>query len=202
MKVYAFTDTHGNATALAAIQAAAKKEKPDLIICTGDLTTFEHGMKEILARLQMLHIPVLLLHGNHEAEERLREAAKKHDRLIFLHKEKHEQQGWVFLGYGGEGFKEEDAELERLVKEKGWHTLDWSKVVFLSHAPPHKTDLDDLGQGNHVGSKSLTKLIKKHQPKLVLTGHIHEAFNTEEKMGKTIAINPGPKGRLIDLEKL
>jgi len=61
--------------------------------------------------------------------------------------------------------------------------------IVLSHAPPYGV-LDKTKSGKHVGSKILLKAIKKHQPKLVLCGHIHEAKG-KAKIGKTQVINLG-----------
>lgn len=61
--------------------------------------------------------------------------------------------------------------------------------IVLSHAPPYGF-VDKVHSGEHVGSKVLLKAIKKHQPKLVLCGHIHEAKG-KAKIGKTQVINLG-----------
>ncbi len=37
------------------------------------------------------------------------------------------------------------------------------------------------------------------QPDIALCGHIHENNGTEDLIGKTHVINPGPLGRLIEL---
>ncbi len=205
MKIYAFTDPHGNTKALAAVKEAVRKEKPDLVVCTGDLTVFERDMKAVLSRINLFHVPALMLHGNHENERRMRKACSQFPNIRFLHEEAYEQGGWTFLAYGGEGFKDEDERLETLPLRKEFAALDWSKVVFLSHAPPYKTAVDDVGEGGeewHVGSKTLARLVKKRQPALVLCGHIHEAFHKEDRIGKTLVVNPGPNGKLFDLETL
>jgi Icc-related predicted phosphoesterase len=57
----------------------------------------------------------------------------------------------------------------------------------------------------NVGSVSIRGAIEKHQPKLVLCGHIHESRGTH-KIGRTLVINPGSeytegtlKGAIVNL---
>jgi len=74
-----------------------------------------------------------------------------------------------------------------------------SDAIVISHSPPFGV-LDMIHSGQHVGSKILTSAIKKHQPKLVLCSHIHEARG-EKKIGKTRVINLGCLGdyRVVDV---
>ncbi|MBR9693344.1 hypothetical protein GOV07_05485 [Candidatus Woesearchaeota archaeon] len=205
MRIYAFADLHGNTKALAKMRKAVKEAKPDLVVCVGDLTVFEHEMRPLLSRLQMLNVPVLMLHGNHEEESRMRKACAKFSRITFMHLEHIDIKGYTFVVHGGGGFDDHYPELEEQLKTKEWKALKWDKVIFLSHAPPHGTTLDDVGEPDeewHVGSKTLTKLIKRKKPLLVLAGHIHECFNTSDKIGQTLCENPGPSGKLYDLKQL
>jgi len=203
MRIYAFTDLHGNTKALAELKTAIKELKPDLLICTGDLTVFEQELSPILSRINLLKIPVVMLHGNHEHPERMRKACAKFPNITFLHEEIHEKDGWIFIAYGGGGFEDEDRALARFAKSKQLEQIDWKRAIVLTHAPPHNTKLDDVGERRrsswHVGSKTLTKLIKERQPSLVLCGHIHEAFRKEDRIGKTKIANPGPNGKLFEL---
>ena len=95
------------------------------------------------------------------------------------------------------------------------------KAIFNFHCPPYGTRLDlapELDRTskpvviagevnyNHVGSKSLRKIVEKYQPMLYLHGHIHESPGVEH-IGRTIVINPGSeysegilKGYVIEIE--
>jgi Icc-related predicted phosphoesterase len=66
-----------------------------------------------------------------------------------------------------------------------------SKQVLVTHAPPHKTKLDKIFLGLHVGSKVIREFIDNFQPDLAVCGHIHEARGVDH-IGKTLIINPGP----------
>ena len=205
MRLYAFTDLHGNTKALAHIKEVVRKERPDVVVCLGDLTVFEHEAKALLSRVNLLRVPVLMLHGNHEAEGRFRKACGEFPRIRFLHKESVTIGGWTFVAFGGGGFEERHPELEAWTKSKELKGIDWERAVFLSHAPPHGTTLDDIGERGeewHVGSRSLAQLVKKHHPRLLLAGHLHECFHRHDKKGRTAMANPGPLGKLFDLEKL
>ncbi len=205
MRIYAFTDLHGNTKALAKVKEAVRREKPDLVVCLGDLTVFEHQLEPLLSRVNMLRVPVLMLHGNHEGEAHMRKACARFPHITFLHKEAVVKDGYTFVAFGGGGFSERYPELERIDKSAEWKGLDWPRTVFLSHAPPYDTTLDDIGESGetwHVGSKTLRSIAKRRKPLLVLAGHLHECFHTSDTIGKTPCENPGPSGKLYDLDKL
>jgi len=111
-----------------------------------------------------------------------------------------------------------DEELEPMLEVLISKIKNKEKSIFNFHAPPHGFALDlapqlskDLIQAVdrkiHVGSLSVTKMIKKYQPFLSLHGHIHESRGIQ-KMGKTTMINPGSeysegvlRGVVLEIEK-
>lgn len=79
-----------------------------------------------------------------------------------------------------------------------------SNTIMAFHCPPDRLDLDVCGinRGNDlwvpkkkVGSRSIYNWIEKHQPNLVLCGHIHESYAVTKKwkamIGETTVIQPG-----------
>lgn len=72
----------------------------------------------------------------------------------------------------------------------GMPETDWNNLILILHQPPFDTGTDKITAGISTGSKTLRAFIEKHQPLLVVTGHIHESFATA-KLGKTVLINPG-----------
>lgn len=66
----------------------------------------------------------------------------------------------------------------------------YAQVIFMVHTPPRGEVVDRLPMGAHVGSPGVRALIEKHQPAIVLTGHIHEARG-EEWVGRSHVLNPG-----------
>jgi len=64
MKIFAFTDNHGEKKLFnkQSINAA----KSDIVICAGDLTWFGNKQKEMLEFFDTWNRPVFAIHGNHE----------------------------------------------------------------------------------------------------------------------------------------
>jgi len=75
---------------------------------------------------------------------------------------------------------------------------DVSATVFVLHSPPRDTHCDMIGARTHVGSRAIRAFIERHQPPLVLTGHIHESprvsSSYRDAIGRTATVNPGQFG--------
>ncbi|MBW3013249.1 metallophosphoesterase [Candidatus Woesearchaeota archaeon] len=204
MKIFAFVDLHGDAGVFKKVLAKIKKEKPDIVLCPGDLTVFGNQLDYFFKELNNLRLPVLVLHGNHETNELIDKASKKYPHIINLH-EKHFHLGKVvFFGYGGGGFALTNPKFEpvgrkfELQLQKLKKMYEELKVVFMTHAPPHNTKLDEI-HGSSAGCKTLRKFIEKFQPNLAICGHLHENEGKEDKIGKTRLVNPGWNGMFFDL---
>lgn len=195
MMLLAFVDTHGDAEALRKLKK--KSLKADLVLCAGDITIFEHHLKSVIKELNSFGKPVLIIHGNHESEERLKEECSKHRNIIFLHKNFYEKENIVFSGYGGGGFSLRDGGFEKFA-EKIKKKRESKQLVLLLHAPPYGNKTD-LIMKSHAGNKSYTDFINDEKPLLVVCGHLHENAGVQDKMGKTLIINPGPEGKFIEL---
>lgn len=200
MKILAFTDTHTDSHAMAKIKQ--KAEKADLLICCGDFTVFGDGLKEALKQMNSMGKKVLLVHGNHESLDRVKTECEKYSNLVFLHKKFYEEDGFVFCGYGGGGFAQEDDEFESFA-EKIAAKMSGKKegaLIMIFHMPPYGCALDNLPMG-HVGSISYTEFIKQQKPALTLSGHIEENNGRKDVIGKTLVMNPGPDGRAIEITR-
>ncbi len=94
------------------------------------------------------------------------------------------EQEW----FGSHAMIEED--LEELAK-----ISDPKKTVYVIHDPPWNTNLDVLYNGQHIGSMAVRRFIERHQPPLVLSGHIHESPRASgkitDRIGDTLCVNPG-----------
>ncbi len=66
-------------------------------------------------------------------------------------------------------------------------------LILMAHTPPLNTTTDQIHSGQSVGSTAVRRFIEKVQPDVCLTGHIHEA-RSEDSIGKTRIVNPGPFG--------
>jgi len=70
--------------------------------------------------------------------------------------------------------------------------------VFVLHSPPRDTGCDVISTRQHVGSRAIRSFVDAHQPRLVLSGHIHESPRVSgawrDVLGVTTIVNPGQFG--------
>jgi Icc-related predicted phosphoesterase len=188
MKLLCISDLHGEAGDIDRLADAGV-----LVMC-GDITHFGDGTdaKELLNSFKNPK-RILAVPGNCDNFD-------VNDALVDLDVDLHARGRMIedigFFGLGGSNATpfntpqeyEEDQLWEFIMK--GYEQVrDAPFRVFVTHAPPTRTKLDDAG-GRHVGSTSVRKFIEKHEPELVLCGHVHEAKGTD-RMGKTMMVNPG-----------
>ena len=68
-------------------------------------------------------------------------------------------------------------------------------TVYVLHSPPRDTACDVISTRQHVGSRAIRAFIEAHQPRLVLSGHIHESPRVSggwrDTLGLTPVVNPG-----------
>lgn len=196
MKILAFTDIHGNLKSFEKIQKLIKKENPDILIDCGDISIFENDLDHLLGRLNSFNKRCLIIHGNHEEKTRFKKACKKHKNLIFLHNKTYRSGNYLFYGYGNGGFSLNDKTFEKAADKSMKEKRENDILILLTHGPPYDTKLDKLW-GQHVGNKSIRKFIKKYEPIIALSGHLHENNRVQDNISKTKVINPGPNGKII-----
>ena len=201
MKLLAFTDIHGSLTALRRIGQKVKLQNPDLLVCAGDISIFEHGIAGIFRRLNKLGKKIIIVHGNHEDDSTYSKYSRIFKNIIFIHKKHFIENNVLFLGYGGGGFSQRDKEFEKLAatafKKLIQNNKD-NKIILVTHAPPYKTKLDKLGR-DYAGNKSFRDFIEKYKIDLHICGHLHENFGKEDTIKKSRVINPGPFGKMVML---
>lgn len=73
------------------------------------------------------------------------------------------------------------------------------RTVFVFHSPARDTACDRIASGAHVGSRAIRRFLERHQPPLLLSGHIHEAPRVSsayrDAIGRTVVVNPGQFGQ-------
>lgn len=201
MKILAFTDTHGSQLTLKRIEHNAKTENPDLLVCSGDISIFEHGIAAIFRRLNRLNKKIIIVHGNHEDTTTYIKYSRIFKNITFIHKKHYIENNLLFLGYGGGGFSQTDKEFEHLAKAKFKYIIKYNKskkIILVTHAPPYGTKVDRLGR-NYAGNKSIRKFIENNGIDLHICGHLHENFGKEDRIRKTKLINPGPFGKIVEV---
>ena len=200
MKLLVFSDVHSQKKYIDILIEKAKKEKPDFLICAGDLADWGENLIGLAKEFDHLNIPMILIPGNHEeAEEDIKKISEQTKNIIYLHSGSYELNNIIFFGYGGGGFSRIDKQFERII-EKFKKTIKDKKVIFVTHAPVYETKTDYVPGVGHVGNKSILKAIKDINPVLVVCGHIHDSAGKVDKVGNTVIVNPGPVGKIIDLE--
>lgn len=196
MKIFTFADTHGNLKKIDRIVQQIKQEKPSIIICAGDISNFGKNLKESIERFQNLNIPFLMIPGNHETSEEVKDMASRYKFMINLHKASYELNNYMFFGYGEGGFSIVDKSFEEIIPKFKKTLKKDTKTVLITHAPPHGTKLDYLN--SHIGCKSVRRFIEEIKPILHISGHIHENKNKIDTIGRTVLINPGD-GKVIEI---
>lgn len=198
MKILAFTDVHGKREKVKGIIRKFIKNKPDILICAGDLSEFGRNIDRIASNLNNLKKTILIIPGNHEMDEEIEKITKDNEYIINIHKGAYGVDDYVFFGYGGGGFSKLDSKFERLSKKFKKSIKKGKKIIFVTHAPIYNTKLDELNS-EHLGNKSTRKFIEEVHPDLVICGHFHENEQVTDYIGKTKVINPGYDGLIIDL---
>lgn len=197
MKLLAFSDLHrdlGQAAKLVEMSAGA-----DVVIGAGDFASVHEGLEETIAALAAIETPTVLVPGNNETEDALREAAAGWDAATVLHGEAVEIDGTEFFGLGAGipvtpwewSFDLDDEAAARMLEPCP------EGAVLVLHSPPRGHC--DGADGNHFGSPALLAAIEERQPPLAVCGHIHEAWGCESRIGETPLRNLGPAGTWIEI---
>jgi uncharacterized protein len=196
IKILFFSDLHGDMKALSNLKAKAKDT--DLVVCAGDFTVMERNVDDVMKNISGIGKHVLMLHGNHEDEDNIKELCNNYDNLTFLHKGVYHVGDYVFLGYGGDGFSTNDPDF---VKVSGFfrkETQGKKRIIFVTHGPAYDTKIDMLGR-MPKGNKSYRNFIDDVQPHLAVSGHLHENAGKHHKIGRTLLLNPGKEGAIVDI---
>ena len=198
MKFLTFTDLHEDKEFLKLLVNRAKEDDIDFVVCCGDISTFGRGLLKTLETFNKIGKKFYCIPGNHEEHGAIfNEAVKQYDFCVSLHEKSIKIKNYVFLGHGGGGFSLEDADFRKLARD--WYgKFNGEKIVLVTHQPPYGTKLDLLGE-RHVGNKDYTKFINRVNPKLSISGHLHETAGQEDKIKSTKLANPGWEGMVVEL---
>ena len=199
MKLLLFSDIHVNQHHCQRLVAMA--DQADLLIGAGDFGALRKGIKKTIQWLQMIDKRAVLVPGNAESFEELKQACQNWESAVVLHGNGVEIAGTQFYGLGGGvpvtpfgswsyDFTEEEA--QSLLKDCP------PEAVLVSHSPPFGI-LDISSRGQHLGSKAVRKIIEERSLPLVVCGHIHESGGKKATLGDTTIINAGPGGIFYDL---
>lgn len=221
MKILALGDLHYNLRQFDWLVTAAAQV--DLVVIAGDLLDIAGHVdidaqiivaRTYLQRLQKV-APMLVCSGNHDGDHQNAAGEFVAGWLAQLNQEQLwgdgasiEHGGWRFTAcpwWDGEMSRAEV--LDFLEAEAQQAKERW---ILVHHAPPAASPVSWTGKRN-VGDPFLREFIERHQPHIVLSGHVHNApFRSGgawfDRIGETWIFNPGrqlgefPAYLLLDLE--
>lgn len=198
MRFLVITDLHQKRSMVPRINQSYKDNGCDALLCLGDVTDL--GTAEDAAEiLSMMDGNVYAIPGNCDPlDTPARIASVVND----VHGKRFSVGGIGFAALGGSNptifntpFEYEEEEITRLLEP-----ISFEGMVLMTHAPSYGM-LDEIPSGANVGSRAISKVVRKYRPIAALSGHIHEAVGIVEKNG-TLFMNPGParEGRAGVLE--
>ncbi len=178
-KFLVISDIHGNERSLNKIKACYHKYDPDFSVICGDITNFG-PFQDAVKILERIPTDIIGIIGNCDPNSVIQAYEEVEEEYIEL--KLTEKEGLDFIGLSGSSYS--DDKLKTFEKRAG------SADVFVLHQPPYNT-LDKTSKGKHIGDKYLRTIIQNKEPKLVLSGHVHESRGIVEKE-ETMFMNPGP----------
>ncbi|WGI22737.1 metallophosphoesterase [Amylibacter sp. IMCC11727] len=197
MKILAFSDLHSDMAATTQLVKASAEA--DLVIIAGDFCNYHKDLAASVAPLADIPCPVLAVPGNHETIDELTAAAPKN--ITILHGQSHAIGSLTFfgIGYGVPVTPFGDwscdlSESEATEMLENCHQVD----VLISHSPP-KGIADTTSGGISVGSTAVRAATERLKPKLLLCGHIHEAWGQTGKIEDTHVQNLGPNANWFEV---
>ncbi len=197
MRLLAFSDLHrdlGQAARLVEMSGEA-----DVVIGAGDFASVHEGLDETIDALSAIAKPTILVPGNNETEEALRQATAGWATATVLHGEGTTIDGVEFFGLGAGvpttpwdwSFDLDDETAARMLEPCP------QGAVLVLHSPP-QGHCDTDGEGMHFGSPALLAAIERKRPRLAMFGHIHEAWGCESDVNGTPLRNLGPNGAWLE----
>ncbi|CAN5210848.1 metallophosphoesterase family protein [soil metagenome] len=198
MRILAFSDLHCDLARAASL--AKRSPEADLVVGAGDFASVHDGLEKTIDALSAIEIPTVLVPGNNETADALRDATSDWASATILHGESTEIDGLTFFGLGaGIPVTPWDWSFDLSDDEATAAFEDCREAdVLVLHSPP-KGHCDRSGSGESLGSPALTATIERIQPKLAVCGHIHESWGERSRIGATEIANLGPDGVFLDV---
>lgn len=200
LRLLLFSDLHCDTEK--ARRLAGLSRDVNVVIGAGDLGNLRRGLERSIDVLQVIDKPTILVPGNAESEDELREACRNWPSAHVLHGSGVTIESIEFFGIGG-GIP---------VTPFGSWSFDFTEeqatelladcpdgCVLVTHSPPQGA-VDVSSRGASLGSVTVRQVIETRQPQLVVCGHIHESWGKHEMIGATPVVNAGPDGILWELD--
>jgi len=198
MRLLAFSDLHCDLAQAAKLVELS--DNADVVIGAGDFASVHNGLEQTIAALASIEAQTLLVPGNNETEDALREASADWQAATVLHGQSAELEGVEFFGLGaGIPVTPWDWSFDLSDDEAAERLADCPEgAVLVVHSPP-RGHVDVSGSGEHLGSAAICDSIEAKQPPLTVCGHIHESWGRRSQLGPTEIANLGPSGTFFEL---
>lgn len=212
-KIAIIGDIHGELNTLAdVIHFAMQDHQPDAFLVVGDIGSEVLGApaqqsdlrtglyfascQGILSLFQQTGVPAFFVAGNRD----LPELGTPGEPVIHCDMLAGQDPGQIgamqVVGLGGANYIgawqyewQEETALSHMAE--AWASLDDIPTLFLSHCPPLGCRLDLLGNGvHHIGSAAVRVLLRRFQPLMCVSGHVHEGAGVDVVDG-CLLINAG-----------
>jgi Icc-related predicted phosphoesterase len=198
VKILAFSDLHRDLDQGARL--VEMSAQADVVIGAGDFASMHEGLEETIGSLSGIETPTVLVPGNNETADALREATAGWDAATVLHGEGTTIEGIKFFGLGA-GIPVTPWEWSFDLDDEAATAMlagcpEGAVLVF--HSPP-KDHCDSAGGGGNFGSPAILEAIERKRPRLAVCGHIHESWGCESEVGSTPVRNLGPKGTWLEV---
>jgi uncharacterized protein len=198
VKLLAFSDLHRDLSQAA--ELVEMSAEADVVIGAGDFASVHEGLGETIDALTAIETPTVLVPGNNETEQALREATADWSAATVLHGSGTTIDGVEFYGLGA-GVPVTPWEWSFDLDDDAAGSMLEScpqGAVLVLHSPP-EGHCDANGSGDHFGSPALLRAIEEKAPRLAVCGHIHESWGCESEIGGSPVRNLGPKGTWIEV---
>jgi uncharacterized protein len=199
MKLLLFSDLHLSLDAARRIVEQSKGV--DVVVGAGDFTSVRREFSALMDVLRAIDRPAVVVAGNAETTEELRQACRSWPSAQVLHGSGTSIQGVEFWGLGGAvpvtpfGSWSYDLPEDEAAKLLAGCP---SGGVLVTHSPP-KGAVDRASEGKSLGSTSVRDAVLRSKPALVVCGHIHGSAGRHELLGSTPVVNAGPAGMLWEI---
>ena len=192
MKLLALSDLHADEDLLDRLRNVAARSKYDAVLFCGDITN--RGPVSYAQEAISLFPKAYAVHGNMDTPDVV---AKLSEMGVNVHGKKVKMGEWNLVGLGGSNPTPFSTPSE-ISEEEIASTLARAGVdqfsIILSHPPPYGV-FDEVGNGVHVGSKSVRKMVEDKRPILLICGHVHE-HEGREILGETLIVKLAPAEKL------
>jgi Icc-related predicted phosphoesterase len=198
VRLLAFSDLHRDLEQAARLVEASAGA--DVVLAAGDFASTHNGLEETIEALCEIDAPTILVPGNNETEDALRQACAGWSAACVLHGAGTELKGVDFFGLGaGVPRTPWDWSFD-LTEDEASERLAGAAAggVLVLHSPPFG-HVDVTSDEEHVGSRAILAAIEQKRPRLAVCGHIHDSWGERSRLGATEIANLGPSGAWFEL---